>query len=163
MASSTCSSSSVPETHHVLEGHEFSEANNMLLMALMEDTQEDDQYHHDMYYADNDKLMNMIQSLEAEISNQRYGDDIDHHHHHHMGHMDGQDYSTSSVCTNDDCWTMDMEMASASSSTSSSPFEEEMNMMSAWSPCDNRDFSEFYHGLLLENSYLPQETSNAVF
>ncbi|KAL2589355.1 hypothetical protein AAZV13_13G224900 [Glycine max] len=42
-------------------GIEFSEANNVLLMSIMEETQEEE------YYGD-DRLVSMIQSLEAEIS-----------------------------------------------------------------------------------------------
>ncbi|KAK4256009.1 hypothetical protein QN277_008930 [Acacia crassicarpa] len=143
-SSSTCFSySSVPET--VLEGLEFSEANNLLLMALMEETQEDD--------LDDDRLMTMIQSLEAEISNQRYD--------HHVGQVDGQDCSmSSSFCTTDD-W-MDVEVASAFSS-SSPPFDEDMKM-SAWSPCAAGGDDSCSHGIWLDNYYyLPQEASDVAF
>ena len=40
-------------------GIEFSEANNFLLMSLMEETQEEE-------YDGDDRLVSMIQSLEAE-------------------------------------------------------------------------------------------------
>ncbi|KAI9083189.1 hypothetical protein K1719_034922 [Acacia pycnantha] len=146
-SSSTCFSSSPVLPESVLEGLEFSEANNLLLMALMEETQEDDH--------DDDRLMTMIQSLEAEISNQSQRYD------HHVGQVDGQDCSmSSSVCTTDD-W-MDMEVASAFSS-SSSPFDEDMKM-SAWSPCAAVGDDSYCHGVWLDNySYFPQEASDVVF
>ncbi|WVZ01082.1 hypothetical protein V8G54_027151 [Vigna mungo] len=58
-------------------GMEFSEANNVLLMSLMEETQEEEYYHGD------DRLVSMIQSLEAEISDTE------------IAQMDDQDCSTS--------------------------------------------------------------------
>ena len=63
------------------EGPEFSlESNNMLLMTLMEEIQEDQ-------YCEDDRLISMIQSLEAEIS---YSRSIEE------GHVDSQDCSMSS-------------------------------------------------------------------
>ncbi|XP_057457171.1 uncharacterized protein LOC130748089 [Lotus japonicus] len=97
-------SSSVQESVFELEP-EFLEANNMVLMSLMEETQEDE------YYVD-DRLVSMIQSLEAEISGPVLGQMYN------MGHVDDQDFSRSFSGSDD------MELIS------SSPFCE----MNAWIP-----------------------------
>ncbi|CAL0310223.1 unnamed protein product [Lupinus luteus] len=57
--------SSVPENAFEL-GFEISEANNVLLMSLMEET------HEDEYNLD-DRVVSMIQSLEAEINDSLLG------------------------------------------------------------------------------------------
>ncbi|KOM42652.1 hypothetical protein LR48_Vigan05g025600 [Vigna angularis] len=85
-------------------GMEFSEANNVLLMALMEETQEEEYYHGD------DRLVSMIQSLEAEISDTE------------IAQMDDQDCSTSD--SEADHWA-EMNIIS------SLPFDE----MNSWMPC----------------------------
>ncbi|KAE9590558.1 hypothetical protein Lalb_Chr20g0108981 [Lupinus albus] len=73
--------SSMPENVFEL-GFEISEANNVLFISLMEET------HEDEYNLD-DRVVSMIQSLEAEINDsllsQRY----------EVGHVDGQDCFTS--------------------------------------------------------------------
>ncbi|KAG4384349.1 hypothetical protein AAZX31_13G243200 [Glycine max] len=89
-------------------GSEFSEANNVLLMSLMEETQEEE------YYGD-ERLVSMIQSLEAEITDTEIGQMYE------MGHVDGQDCSTS---VSDPNHWVDMELIS------SLPFDE----MNAWIP-----------------------------
>ncbi|CAL5187235.1 unnamed protein product [Lathyrus oleraceus] len=97
-----------------LGNDQFSEANNVILMSLMEETHE----FEDEYFGD-DKLVSMIQSLEAEISDTQNYD---------MGnYMDGQDCSTSSFIGSDH-W-IDMELIS------SSPFDE-VNV-NAWIPREN--------------------------
>ncbi|XP_014500731.1 uncharacterized protein LOC106761676 [Vigna radiata var. radiata] len=85
-------------------GMEFSEVNNVLLMSLMEETQEEEYYHGD------DRLVSMIQSLEAEISDTE------------IAQMDDQDCSTSD--SEADHWA-EMNIIS------SLPFDE----MNAWIPC----------------------------
>ncbi|XP_020233614.1 uncharacterized protein LOC109813768 isoform X2 [Cajanus cajan] len=133
-------------------GFEFSDANNVLLMSLLEETQEEE------YYGD-DRLVSMIQSLEAEISDTE------------MGHVDDQDCSTSDSGL-DDHWG-DMELIS------SLPFDE----MNAWIPCRDEmmehaamayeagnyeidDFQQCY-GVFLEQqyreNYLAQGPSDALF
>ncbi|KAI9083182.1 hypothetical protein K1719_034915 [Acacia pycnantha] len=146
----------MPES--VCEGIEFSsETNKILLMALMEETQEDHQY-----YAD-DRLISMIQSLEAEISSNTSSGDSYQSYDMEVGQVDDQDCSTSSSISFSADWD-DMEVVSASSS-----FDEEM-MMNAWSLCaaggddstaDYHASSEFYYGVLLENC-LPQEATDRV-
>ncbi|KAL2331219.1 hypothetical protein Fmac_018800 [Flemingia macrophylla] len=93
-------------------GIEFSEANHVLLMSLLEESQEEE------YYGD-DRLMSMIQSLEAEIGDTE------------MGHVDDQDCSTSDSGP-DDHW-VDMGMIS------SMPFDETIN---AWIPCGDEMMME---------------------
>ncbi|KAK7272641.1 hypothetical protein RJT34_29372 [Clitoria ternatea] len=91
-----------------LEGvFESSEDNkvNVLLMCLMEESQQEEEYYGD------DRLVSMIQSLEAEIMMNE------------MGHVDGQDCSTKP-----DDW-VDMELIS------SLPFDE----MNGWIPCGDDD------------------------
>ncbi|KAK4256011.1 hypothetical protein QN277_008932 [Acacia crassicarpa] len=150
--------SSMPEG--VCEGIEFSyETNKILLMALMEETQDDHQY-----CAHDDRLISMIQSLEAEISSTTGSGDSYQSYDMEVGQVDDQDCSTSSsILFNADDWD-DMEVVSASSS-----FDEE-TMMSAWSLCaaggddstaDYYNSSESYYGGLLEN-YLPQEATDHV-
>ncbi|XP_027342976.1 uncharacterized protein LOC113855534 [Abrus precatorius] len=135
-------------------GIEFSEANNVLLMSLMEETQEDE------YYGD-DRLVSMIQSLEAEINDPEL-DQV-----YEMGHVDDQYCSTS--MSGPDHW-VDMELIS------SLPFDE----MNAWIPsgdemmehvameyeAENDDFQLCY-GVFLEQqyreTYLSQGPSDAVF
>ncbi|KAG4978052.1 hypothetical protein AAZX31_13G243000 [Glycine max] len=123
-------------------GIDFSESNNVLLMSLMEETQEEE------YYGD-DRLVTMIQSLEAEITDTEMGQMYE------MGHVDSQDCSTSVSDPNQ--W-VDMELIS------SLPFDE----MNAWIPCgddmmehaameyeaghDINDFQLFY-GVFLEQQY----------
>ncbi|KAK4256012.1 hypothetical protein QN277_008933 [Acacia crassicarpa] len=151
-------SSSMPES--VCEELEFSsESNHILLKALMEETQEE----HDQYYAA-DRLMSMIQSLEAELSYSSSSYDPCQSCDMEVGQVDDQDCSTSSSLSFSADWDY-MEIVSASSS-----FDEEM-MMNAWSLCDAggddstadyHDSSEFYYGVLLEN-YLPQEATGVVF
>ncbi|XP_047177756.1 uncharacterized protein LOC124844791 [Vigna umbellata] len=85
-------------------GVEFSEANNVLLMSLMEETQEEEYYHGD------DRLVSMIQSLEAEIGDTE------------IAQMDDQDCSTSD--SEADHWA-EMNIIS------SFPFDE----MNSWMPC----------------------------
>lgn len=127
----------------------------MLLMSLMEEsTQEADEYYGD------DRLVSMIQSLEAEIS-------------YDMGHVDGQD------CSNGPDHLVDnMELM-----ISSSPFDE-MGNDNAWIPCggDEMDVAMEYegadeniiddfqmcYGVFLEQHhretyYLSQGPSDAVF
>ncbi|XP_028755374.1 uncharacterized protein LOC114714774 [Neltuma alba] len=155
-ATSSSSFSSMPEIS-ACEGLEFSESNNILLMALMEETQED------QYYAD-ERLMSMIQSLEAELSSTT-GSAADPYQSYEMeaGQMDDQDCSTSSLSfSTDDHWD-NMEVISASSSSSPScSFDEEM--MNAWSFCAAGwdDNGHFCYGVLLENCF-PQETSDEGF
>lgn len=147
--------SSVPESVFEL-GIELSESNNVLLMSLMEETQEDE-------YNGDDRLVSMIQSLEAEISDplldQRY----------EIGsHVDDQDFYT--FVGGPDHW-IDMELVS------SSPFDD----MNAWTPCGDEmehvameyeagnDIDDFqlYYGVFLEQqhreTYLSQGPSDAVF
>lgn len=98
-------SSSVQES--VFEfGIEYSQA-NVLLMSLMEET------HEDEYYGD-DKLVSMIQSLEAEISAPQ------------MLYEDNQDCSPSIIGL--DHW-VDMELISTT------PFDE----MNTWIPCGDHE------------------------
>ncbi|XP_058727437.1 uncharacterized protein LOC131598881 [Vicia villosa] len=78
---------------------QFSEANNVILMSLMEETHE----YEDEYIGD-DKLVSMIQSLEAEISDTQNYD--------MGGYMDGQDCSTSLIIDSDH-W-VDIELISSS-------------------------------------------------
>ncbi|CAJ1957844.1 unnamed protein product [Sphenostylis stenocarpa] len=138
-------------------GMEFSEADNVLLMSLMEETQEEE------YYGD-ERLVSMIQSLEAEISDTEMGQIYE------MGHVDDQYCSTSD--TDPDNW-VDMELIS------SLPFDE----MNAWMPCvdemmehaamedeaanDINDFQFCYEAFLeqqyREISYLAQGPSDVVF
>ncbi|CAJ1957848.1 unnamed protein product [Sphenostylis stenocarpa] len=117
-------------------GMEFSEASNVLLMSLMEETQEEE------YYGD-DRLVSMIQSLEAEISDTE------------MGHVDDQDCSTSD--SDPDHW-VDMELIS------SLPFDEinawmgggdemvEHAAMEDEAANDINDF-ELYYGVFLEQQH----------
>ncbi|KAL9322127.1 hypothetical protein ACSQ67_010180 [Phaseolus vulgaris] len=133
-------------------GMEFSEANNVLLMSLMEETQEEE------YYGD-DRLVSMIQSLEAEIS------DIEIDQIYEMEHLDTSD-------SEPDHW-VDMNIIS------SLPFDE----MNAWIPCGDEmmehaameyeaanyvtDFQLSY-GVFLEQqyretNYLAQGSSDVVF
>ncbi|KAI9083143.1 hypothetical protein K1719_034876 [Acacia pycnantha] len=152
-------SSSMPES--VCEELEFSsESNHILLMALMEETQDE----HDQYYAA-DRLMSMIQSLEAELSSSSSSYDPYQSFDMEVGQVDDQDCSTSSSSSSFSADWDDMEVVSASSS-----FDEEM-MMNAWNLCDGggddstadyHDSSEFHYGVLLEN-YLPQEATDVVF
>ncbi|RDX71764.1 hypothetical protein CR513_48840, partial [Mucuna pruriens] len=90
-------------------GIEFSEANNVLLMSLLDET------HEEEYYGD-DRLVSMMQSLEAEISDTEMGQMYE------IGYVDDQDCSTSD--NGSDHWD-DMELIS------SLPFDE----MNAWIPC----------------------------
>ncbi|XP_061352160.1 uncharacterized protein LOC133297110 [Gastrolobium bilobum] len=148
-------SSLVPESVFEL-GIEFSEANNVLLMSLMEETQEDE------YYGD-DRLVSMIQSLEAEISVPVLGQMYE------MGHVDDQGCSTSSL-SGPDHW-VDIALVS------SLPFDE----MNPWIPCgdemehvameyeDGNDIDDFHlcYGVFLEQqhreTYMSQGASDAVF
>ncbi|KAK7335033.1 hypothetical protein VNO80_26803 [Phaseolus coccineus] len=138
----------------VLElGMEFSEANNVLLMSLMEETLEEE------YYGD-DRLVSMIQSLEAEISDTEIGQ---------IYEMEDLDTSVSEP----DHW-VDMNIIS------SLPFDE----MNAWIPCGEEmmehasmeyeaanyidDFQLSYEIFLKqqqyrETSYLAQGPSDLVF
>ncbi|RDY03797.1 hypothetical protein CR513_12574, partial [Mucuna pruriens] len=140
-------------------GIEFLEANNVLLMSLMEETQDEE------YYGD-DRLVSMIQSLEAEISDTEIGQMYE------SGHVDVQDCSTSDSGT--DNW-VDMELIS------SLPFDE----MNAWIPCgdemmehaammeyevgnNNIDDFQLCYGAFLEQqyretNYLAQGPIDAVF
>ncbi|TKY49295.1 hypothetical protein E2542_SST26724 [Spatholobus suberectus] len=137
-------------------GIEFSEANNVLLQSLMEETQEDE------YYGD-DRLVSMIQSLEAEISDAEMGQMYE------MGHVDDQDCSMS--VSGPDRW-VDMELIS------SLPFNE----INAWIPCGDEmmqhatkefeagnDIDDFQlcYGVFLEQqyreNYLAQGPSDAIF
>ncbi|CAJ1957846.1 unnamed protein product [Sphenostylis stenocarpa] len=90
-------------------GMEFSEANNVLLMSLMEETQEEE-------YNGDDRLVSMIQSLEAEIS------DTEMSQIYEIGHVDDHGCSTSD--SDPDHW-VDMELIS------SLPFDD----IDAWIPC----------------------------
>ncbi|KAK7324445.1 hypothetical protein VNO77_28001 [Canavalia gladiata] len=140
---------------------EFSEANNVLLMSLMEETQEEE------YYGD-DRLVSMIQSLEAEITSDPELGQIMHDE---MGHVDDQDCSTSSM-SGPDHW-VDMELIS------SLPFDE---MNYALIPCGDEimehvvmeyeaenDIDDFQlsYGVFLEQqyreAYLSQGPSDVVF
>ena len=69
--------SSMPESAFEL-GIEFSEANNVVLLSLMEETQEEEHYG-------DDRLVSMIKSLEAEISDPLSGQRYE------IGHVDDQD------------------------------------------------------------------------
>ncbi|WJX68022.1 hypothetical protein P8452_52434 [Trifolium repens] len=125
---------------------QLSEANNVILMSLMEETHE----LEDEYYVD-DKLVSMIQSLEAEISATQNYD---------IGYMDGQDCSTSFI-DHPDHW-IDMELIS------SSPFDE----VNAWILCgdemehvemenEDQNFIDDYqmcYGVFLEQQH--RETYN---
>ncbi|KAK4256010.1 hypothetical protein QN277_008931 [Acacia crassicarpa] len=154
----TSSFSSMPES--VCEGTEFSsETNKILLMALMEETQEDHQYHAD------DRLISMIQSLEAEISSTTSSGDSYQSYDIMVGQVGDQDCSTSSSISFSADWD-DMEVVPASSS-----FDEEM-MMNAWTLCaaggvdstaDYYNSSEFYYGVLLENYMTEEATDHVVF
>ncbi|KAL2331218.1 hypothetical protein Fmac_018799 [Flemingia macrophylla] len=104
---------------------ELSEANNVLLMSLLEETQEEE------YYGD-DRLVSMIQSLEAEISDTEM-----------MGHVDDHDCSTSDSGP-DDHW-IDMEMIS------SLPFDE---MNNAYIPCGDE--------MMMEHAPMPYELGNDI-
>lgn len=152
---------------------EFSETNNILLMTLMEEITENEEAHvlhdHDECYGeDDDRLVSMIQSLEAVITSQHDG----------VGHVEGQDCSTSSVNNGDDDhlhgyydWTVDMEETACMNYLSSSaPLDEFMMMEDALSPGatggdDSNYYSELYYGVLMEqeisetnyNYYLPQQ------
>ncbi|ESW21327.1 hypothetical protein PHAVU_005G061801 [Phaseolus vulgaris] len=138
-------------------GMEFSEANNVLLMSLMEET------HEEEYYGD-DRLVSMIQSLEAELSDTEIGQFYE------MGHLDDQDCSTSD--SEPDHWA-EMDIIS------SLPFDE----MNAWIPSGDEmkehaameyeaanytDDFQLSYGILLEQqyretSYLAQGPSDLVF
>jgi len=87
-------------------GMEFSEANNVLLMSLMEEMQEED-------FCGDDRLVSMIQSLEAEISDTEIDQICE------MEHLDTS-YSEP------DHW-VDMNIIS------SLPFDE----MNSWIPCED--------------------------
>ncbi|KAK7401711.1 hypothetical protein VNO78_13409 [Psophocarpus tetragonolobus] len=140
-------------------GIEFSEANiNVLLMSLMEETQEEE-------YCGDERLVSMIQSLEAEISDTKMSQIYE------MGHVDDQDCSMTANFT--DHWA-DMGLIS------SLPFDE-MNI--AWIPCademmehaimeyeggnDINDFQLCYGGFLeqqyREINYLAQGSSDILF
>ncbi|KAH1148716.1 hypothetical protein AAZX31_15G232100 [Glycine max] len=139
------------------QGIEFSEANNVLLMSLMEEEQEEE------YYGD-DRLVSMIQSLEAEITDTEMGQMYE------MGHVDDQDRSASVGVP--DHW-VDLELIS------SLPFDE----MNAWIPygygmmehvemeyeagngVDDLQlcFGAFLDQQYRENHYLAQGPSDAVF
>ncbi|CAL0310717.1 unnamed protein product [Lupinus luteus] len=139
-------------------GFEFSEANNVLLMSLLEETHEDE-------YNGDDRLVTMIQSLEAEINDPLLGQRYE------VGNLDGQDCYTSSI-NNHDHW-IDMELVSSLS------FDE----MNALIPCgdeiimehvgvdyedgnDSDDFKLYYGGLLEQQqreTHLSQGPSGAIF
>ena len=93
--------SSMPESA-IEVGIEFSEASNVVFMSLMEETQEEEHYG-------DDRLVSMIKSLAAEISDPLSGQRYE------IGHVDDQDCSTSA--SHLDHW-VDMELVS------SSPFDE---------------------------------------
>jgi len=107
-------------------GMEFSEANNVLLMSLMEETQEGEYY--------DDRLVSMIQSLEAEIN------DTEINQIYEMGHLDDQDCSTSD--SEPDHW-VDMNIIS------SLPFDE----MNAWIPCGDE---------MMEHATMEYEAANYI-
>jgi len=107
-------------------GMEFSEANNVLLMSLMEETQEEEYY--------DDRLVSMIQSLEAEIN------DTEINQIYEMGHLDDQDCSTSD--SEPDHW-VDMNIIS------SLPFDE----MNAWIPCGDE---------MMEHATMEYEAANYI-
>ncbi|XP_054811158.1 uncharacterized protein LOC129312534 [Prosopis cineraria] len=118
------SSSSIHQS--VFEGFEFGEASNVLLMALMEETQEEQN-------CEDERLVSMIQSLEAEISRNSML----------MEQVDGKDCSTSSISTDDyydDIMDIDQQVV-----PSISPFDD----LNAWSPCadmnQNHYFDQFYY------------------
>ncbi|KAK7244014.1 hypothetical protein RIF29_38831 [Crotalaria pallida] len=136
--------SSVPENEFEL-GIEFSEANNVLLMSLMEETREDE-------YNGDDRLSSMIQSLEAEINDPLMGQRYE------IGHVDGQDCYTTTSINGPDHW-IDMELVS------SLPFDE---MNNAWIPCGDEmmghvameyeagnviDDFDLYYGSFLEQQH----------
>jgi len=108
-------------------GMQFSEANNVLHMSLMEETQEEE------YYGD-DRLVSMIQSLEAEISDTEIDQIYD------MEHLDHQDCSTSDI--EPDHW-VDMNIIS------SLPFDE----MNAWIPCGDE---------MMEHAAMEYEAANYI-
>ncbi|GAU28431.1 hypothetical protein TSUD_54830 [Trifolium subterraneum] len=115
---------------------QLSEANNVILMSLMEETHE----LEDEYYGD-DKLVSMMQSLEAEISaTQNYN----------MGYMDGQDCSTSFIDHPDHL--IDMELIS------SSPFDEMAHMEMEYEDQNFIDDYQMCYGVLLEQQH--RETYN---
>ncbi|KAE9585103.1 hypothetical protein Lal_00017940 [Lupinus albus] len=97
----------VPENVYEL-GFELSEANNVLLMSLMEETHEDE-------YNGDDRLVSMIQSLEAEINDP----------------ILGQDCYTSIINDNNAHW-VDKELLS------SLPFDE----MNTWISCEDNEIME---------------------
>ncbi|XP_028755375.1 uncharacterized protein LOC114714775 [Neltuma alba] len=158
MSATSSSSSFSSTTESVCEGLEFSESNNILLMALMEETQED------QYYAD-ERLMSMIQSLEAElISTTSSAADPYQIYEIEVGQMDDQDCSTSSLSFSTHDHGDDMEVISANSSSSSPSCSFDEEMMNAWNFCaaGGDDNGDFCYGVLLENCS-PQETSDIVF
>ncbi|RDY03798.1 hypothetical protein CR513_12575, partial [Mucuna pruriens] len=108
-------------------GIEFSEANNVLLMSLLDET------HEEEYYGD-DRLVSMMQSLEAEISDTEMGQIYE------IGHVDDQDCSTSD--SGSDHW-VDMELIS------SLPFDE----MNAWIPCGDE---------MMEHAAMEYEAGNDI-
>ncbi|CAL0326468.1 unnamed protein product [Lupinus luteus] len=148
----------VPENVFELGFDEFSEANNVLLLSLMEETHEDE-------YNGDDRLVSMIQSLEAEINDPMLGQRYE------LGHMmDGQDCYTS---INDNANWVDKEFVSSLS------FDE----MNTWIPCgenemmehvameyeggnDIDDFELYYGGFLEQQHreiHLSQGPSDAIF
>ncbi|XP_028755373.1 uncharacterized protein LOC114714773 [Neltuma alba] len=122
-----CSKSS-SSIESVFEGFELCEASNVLLMTLMEETQEDDHYQN----FEDERLVSMIQSLEAEISRNPML----------MEQMDGQDCSASSSVTDDYDWVMDMEAVPSISS----PFDDDLNAGSPYCADMNEDYysDQFY-------------------
>ncbi|KAE9621563.1 hypothetical protein Lal_00032983 [Lupinus albus] len=137
---------------------EFYEANNVLLMSLMEETHEDE-------YNGDDRLVTMIQSLEAEINDPLLGQRYE------VENMGGQDCYTSSI-NNHDHW-IDMELVSSFS------FDE----INAFIPCGDEimmehvemeyeggnaidDFKLYYEGFLEQQQreiHLSQGPSSAIF
>ncbi|KAL5079210.1 hypothetical protein RYX36_007631 [Vicia faba] len=143
---------------------QFSEANNVILMSLMEETHE----YEDEYFGD-DKLVSMIRSLEAEINDTQNYD--------MGGYMDDQDCFMSSFIDYDDL--IDMELIS------SSLFDQEnvnVNVnTNTWIYCENEmehvemkyedqnfiDDFQMYYGVFMEQQHretynLSQISNNAV-
>ncbi|KAJ7948851.1 tRNA wybutosine-synthesizing protein like [Quillaja saponaria] len=118
------------------KGIEFSEVNNVLLMSLMEETQEDD----DQYFGDDHRLVSLIQSLEAEINGPAA----------ELGFINGCDYQMFDLVQVDgrDC----------STSLGADDHYGWVDEVNAWNTygVDHEDLDvtmEYYDGVLFEQNY----------
>ncbi|KAK4256013.1 hypothetical protein QN277_008934 [Acacia crassicarpa] len=138
MACSSSSSSSSIES--VFEGFELCEASNVLLMTLMEEETQEDHYYQNC--EEDERLVSMIQSLEAEI-NSRNPLLM-------MEQVDGQDCSTSLLSATDDDFDWVMEDMEIVPSLSSSPFDDldaELSSCADMSEDYYSDLHQFYCGV----------------